>query len=1004
MSSHTTGPLSREQERIWRAGMLQADAAYNIASGVRIHGAISLVAVAHAVEHVMRRHASLRSFVVEELARPVVKVTPTPRFPLLVVNLTRLDERSRARWTERLRHRHAARLLPSDRPPLVDGLFLASGAREGYLSCVIHHLVADSWSMVHFFSEFARLYPRFVAGREPELAPIQFGYFDYARWQSRWLASEECARQGRFWDQHLSRRAFRPVWETSAPPPGTLRPSGGVVEMRIPRAVRNELRRVERKWRVTLFMLLAAALHLAVQKWTGEPASRIATGDASRRLPETEPLIGLFANLILLEAHRDPADTVAQFVQKVRDTTAKAIANRDYPFGMVLGMLASGQASPIHAVFQVALVLQGFDVPRYRSSTLSIEVEDSHNGAAKFPLTISARDQAGEIRLTAEYSTERFDAISARARLAQYATLLRRLSEDPEAKVVDLVAASVAERHWAIHEVNDTHMEVPAAGLLELIEANAAEFPDRIAVQDGSLCLTFGEVLHLAAAVGRDLEENAGAGHEPIGLLFEPSAAMVVAILGVMSAGFALVPLDPDQPMAVTRRSVEKSGVTRILCRPRHADLVWKMGAQPGLLDDRCRLHGPFDRTAPPRSTLHPDAMYVIFTSGSPGEPKGVVVPRRGTDNRIAWMRAFLAVNASDRVLLKSPIGASVSMWEILLPLSGGCTVVAAGPADHRESRKPAELIVDQQITIAHVVPSIAITLAEEAMASSCRSLRHVVLSGEPPPASFVSRLSETVSARVHSLYGPAEASSDVVAWTAGARTATQPPIGRPIWNMTAHVLDERLAPVPPGVEGALYLGGAGLALGYVSAPALTAAAFVPNPLSPAPGARLYRTGDRARVRPDGRIDIIDRPGRRLQVDGVRIELRDIEETLRRHPWVADAAAVPLSSPGAPPRIECCVVLKPGTCQQLHERLDRSEALLRFLREELSCGAALSSVVLLERFPLLPGGTPDRQALARLIETGEIHSLCGTLLNQLEEMSDEDAERLLACTGGPPSS
>jgi amino acid adenylation domain-containing protein len=706
--------------------------------------------------------------------------------------------------------------------------------------------------------------------------------------------------------------------------------------------------------------VLLAGFQALLARLTGQTDVVVSSPVAGRDLPELAPLIGMFVNQVVVRVDAAGEPSFAELLGRVRDTVLDAWEHQDTPFQLVVEALAPARERSVAPLDQI-----GFNyVPRSG-------IGDSH-GAAEDDLMLDLGRREGRL----EYATDLFDAATARVIAGRYLRLLAAAVRDPGTILSGLELLDPGERALVVRTWNATAADYPAeATLHELVAAQAARTPEATAVIFEGERLSYADLDARAERLSGILR-GWGVGPETlVGVCAERSPELVVGLLGVLKAGGAYVPLDPEYPAERLAFMLADAAVPVLLTQRRLLGRLPASTARVLVLDDPAAWAGGQEPPgAPAGARVLPENMaYVIYTSGSTGRPKGVGNTHRGIVNRLDWMQAAYRLGPDDVVLQKTPASFDVSVWEFFWPLLAGARLVLARPGGHRDPAYLRDLIVRERVTTAHFVPSmLAVFLAEEGEdgAERCGSLRRVICSGEELPVGLAQRfLARLPGSELHNLYGPTEAAVDVSAWrcdpVALAGTA-RVPIGSPIHNLRLYVLDRRMGPVPVGVVGELFVGGVGLARGYVGRPGLTAERFVPDPFGPS-GSRLYRTGDLARWRPDGTVEFLGRVDNQVKLRGLRIELGEIEAALRARPRVADAAVVVREDPTGDKRLVAYVVAGPGRALGGAgggvEGGSGPDGLREALRRVLPDYMVPSAFVTLDALPLMPNGKLDRAAL-----------------------------------------
>ncbi len=1050
------------QERLWFLDQLEPEnAAYNMVAAWVLRGRLDVAALAAAVDEVVRRHEALRTVFEAAPHGAMQHVLPHAPSLLPLIDLRALPAGTRHATARALVAAEAARGFDLARGPLFRRALLrltgggaAAAEPEHLLVVILHHIVTDGWSQGILVTEVAALYNAFVTrapGRLPEL-PVQ--YADFAAWQRSTLTTALLERQVEFWRQALTGAPALLELPTDRPRPAVQTFRGGRLTRRLPEPLAQELKATGRREGATPFMVLLAAFQALLSRHTGTEDVAVGTPVAGRSY-ETEKLIGLFVNTLVLRGDLAGDPSFAALLARVRETALDAFTHQDLPFEKLVERLRPERALAHSPLFQVMFVLQNLPPAIAAMDGLHISSLDVHTGTAKFDLTLTlVETTGGDLVARLEYNRDLFDVTTAERLLAHYQEVLAAVAMDASRRFSELRWLTVPERHQLVAEWNDSardyepalstgsalsHQgrvggaERPPRGraggetsleacLHELIAAQSARTPEAVAVAYEGETLTYAALAARSNQLARYLV-RLGVGPESlVGVAMERSVEMVVALLGVLEAGGAYVPIDPSYPAERLAFMLEDAlaGASRpILLTQKHVAATLPLDELRGRGGHVLALDTGWEEIARERNDALParsfpyGPAYMIYTSGSTGRPKGAVNTHGAIVNRLLWMQEAFGLGPDDRVLQKTPFSFDVSVWEFFWPLLVGARLVVARPGGHQDARYLAELIAAEGVTTLHFVPSMLQAFLGEPEAARCRSLRRVVCSGEALAPELVGRFFERLPSgpELHNLYGPTEAAVDVTWWPCSrADAGAGVPIGRPIANLGTYVVDRDLRPVAMGVAGELLLGGVGLARGYHARPDLTAERFVPNPFAVdgggpefGPGSRLYRTGDLARLRTDGAVDYLGRLDHQIKLRGFRIELGEIEAALRAHPAVAEAAVVArgrdegdqqlqvekrLVAYVVPRRESAAAGLPsalsgtstgagegppvasgtPAARPSLPESLSSSEAglpneLRTWLAGKLPEYMVPSAFVLLEALPLSPNGKLDRRAL-----------------------------------------
>ena len=713
-------------------------------------------------------------------------------------------------------------------------------------------------------------------------------------------------------------------------------------------------------------MTLLAGFQTLLARYSQQDQICVGTPIAGRTRSELEGLIGLFVNTIVLRGDLSGNPSFRELLRRTSLATQGAYAHQDIPFERLVDHLQPNRDLAASPLFQVMFVLQNAPLPSLDLPGLSLVPIDAHSGTSKFDLTLMFEETATGLRGSVEYNTDLFDASTIERMFGHFERLLRAMVAEPDSRALetDLLGA---EGKSLLDSFNATEHVWPEGEetLLSAFERQAQLTPDAPAVVvDGGGTLSYRDLDERSNQVGRRLRA-AGVGPDAVvGVLADRSAGLMEAVYGVLKAGGAYLPLEAEWPAERVRQVLADSRAEVLLAESRLADLAGDWAGD--WAGRRIMIDGPWaeESSAPlPPLAGSGNLAYVIYTSGSTGRPKGAGVEHAGIVNRLRWMQEAYRLEPGERVLQKTAISFDVSVWELFWPLACGATLVMARPGGHRDAAYLAECIRRQGIGTLHFVPTMLGVFLEEPSAAECTGLKRVVASGEALPYELVERFYQRLPrAALYNLYGPTEASVDVTHWTCAAGDPRRVvPIGRPIANIRTYVLDRRLAAVPVGVAGELYLAGVGLARGYIHHPELTAGAFVPDPFSRAPcthgrGERLYKTGDLARWLPDGSLEYLGRLDAQVKIRGQRIELAEIEAALGRHPAVLEAAVAARKESGRAVLAAYVVPRTPGAAPAADE-------LAAWLGGRLPSGWVPASFTALEALPRTTSGKVDRKRL-----------------------------------------
>jgi amino acid adenylation domain-containing protein len=980
ISRAQTLPLSFSQQRMWVLNQFDGlGSTYSIPAAVQITGPLRPDIFSAVFDALVERHETLRSIFPCVDDSPVHLIKPRVTDVLKHIDVSSLPPLERESEKQRIISSEAAAPFDLECGPLMRASLVRLDANEHLLLVTLHHIISDGWSMGVLINEVAALYQAYVQGKPSPLPELAVQYADFAHWQRKWLAGGVLADQLTYWTGRLAGAPALLALPTDRPRPPMQSYRGDSLTFSVSAAVSGRLAELGRKAQGTLFMVLTAAFNLLLSRYSGQSDICLGTAVANRTRIETEVLIGFFTNTLVLRTQVDEAVTFTSLLNAVRQTTLEAYAHQDVPFEQLVETLKPVRHTSHSPLFQVMLVLQNAPLGSLQLPGLTLNPLEMRSTTAKFDLLLVMEEQAEGLQASLEYNTDLFDRSTVQ-RLAQHFTrLLESVVEAPDCPLRELTMMDEAELAQVTLDWNATQVDYPAqATLQQMVEMQVVRTPQAPALVFDGQVLTYAQLNGRANRLAGYLRERGVGPDVRVGVCLERSLEMVIALLGIVKAGGAYLPLDPGFPSQRLAYMLEDAAPALVLtqasiaaCLPEHVAPVWIL--------EEAELTG-YSLENPVTETGAHHLAYVIYTSGSTGRPKGVAVEHAGIVNRLQWMQEAYRLDATDRVLQKTPFSFDVSVWEFFWPLAYGATLVVAKPGGHQDVDYLARLIVDEAITTLHFVPPMLEVFLTTADMADCRSLKRVMCSGQALPLELQQRFFESLpDVALDNLYGPTEASVDVTFWACDREyTQVCVPIGRPIANTQIYLLDQQMNPVPVGVAGELYIGGVGLARGYLGRADLTAAAFVPNPFGAA-GSRLYKTGDLARYRHGGEIEYLGRIDHQVKIHGLRIELGEIESRLARYPGIREAVVLAQEDRPGEGRLVAYYTLVNG-----------SEAIaLNDLREHL--GSALPSYMvphsylLLEALPLSANGKLDRCALPALSNGDAAEQVYEAPVGEVEE-------------------
>ncbi|HEY5856176.1 MAG TPA: amino acid adenylation domain-containing protein [Aldersonia sp.] len=918
-------PLSPAQRRMWLVNQMTAAAPlYSVPLALRLSGNLDREALAHAVGDVIGRHESLRTVYPVAGGGPVQVILPASeiaRRPAAIdieLDPVRVRDLELSAQIRRLVRRG---FDVTTEVPLRVRLFQLSDA-DFVIVFVAHHICGDGLSLAPLARDLAAAYRARARGRAPDWTPLPVQYADYALWHLTALGSEDdpesvVARQLGYWQGALAAMPDRLVLPSGRSRPARPSHRGASTAIAIDAAAHRRLIEIAGQHDSSVFMAVHAALAVLLGRLSGTRDIAVGTPVAGRGEPALDDLVGMFVNTVVLRVQVDPAESFTDLLARVRETDLRALACAEVPFDRIVELVNPERGAELNPLFQVMLTFQNMAalVLDLDGLTVAAVELDSELSRYELHLTLSesfdAHGGGRGITGTLRYATDCYDAASMTRFADRFGRVLAAIASDPGAVVGDI---DLSDRTAQTDLRRGTcHSESDDATLVSMFEAQAQRSPDAIAVVCDADVLTYRE---LDLRVDRFARHLISLGVRPealVGLAVRRSVELLVGMYAIARAGGAYVPIDPDNPAAHTADLLAALSVTCVLTTTGDGGAL--PPGTPTVELDRMDPIGPVDDSPVPSSGrgvgLRPDNLaYVIHTSGSTGRPKGVMVSHRSVVNSIRWRQSVYELDATDTVLLKTPATFDASVRELWWPLTAGARLIIAGPADHRDPRRIAEMIAAHDVTSAHFVPAMLAAVVTHATGDQLGSLRQVFCGGEVLQPATVRAFRARSAATVHNEFGPTETAVSVTRRRVRADDPAALPIGVPQRNVEAHVLDGRLHPVPIGVTGELYVSGIQLARGYLGRVDLTAERFVADPFGT--GGRMYRTGDLARRRADGNLEFVGRADDQVKIRGLRIELGEIEARLAAHRDVAQCAVAVRDTAAGEQQLTAYLVAKPG--------------------------------------------------------------------------------------------
>ncbi len=950
-----TAPLSFAQQRLWFLDQYEPDnILYNIPAAIRLHGTLDVKALERSLNEILRRHEALRTTFAVVGESPVQVVNEAPDFQLTVVELS---EKSAEKTAARLAAEEARKPFNLSEGPLLRVKLLRLAEDDQVLLITIHHIVSDGWSIKVLIGEIGELYDAYTNGRDAALPELPIQYADFAAWQRDWLQGERLEEQLSYWRDQLADAPPLLELPTDRPRPTFKTFHGADVLLRVPKKLSEDVARLGRHEGATLFMTLFSAFATLLYRYSGQREILIGTPIANRNRAETESLIGFFINTLILPTRFSEQMTFRELLGQVRETALEAYAHQDLPFEKLVEELQPERTLSHSPLFQVQFHLQNALTESFSLSGLSMSQVEVETQTAKFDLLLTMVESTAGLAGRLNYNTDLFDAATIHRMAQHFERLLEAAVANPDEQISRLRFLLDSERDRVLFEWNDTRTEYGKDAPLHLALAAQAELtPDAAAVRFEQDELTYRELNQRANQIGRFLQKL-GVGPEiSVGIFLERSTEMLIGLLGVLKAGGAYVPLDPTSPAERLSFIIRDAGLSFVLTRERLREFLSASDARLICLDSDWKDISQEDDADFDSGVTAENLAYIVYTSGSTGRPKGVLVEHRQLSSYINGVRERLALDACKSFALVQPLTVDSSVTTIYSPLlTGGCLHLISEERA-ADAQALAAYLRQHRIDYLKIAPSHLAALQQTIDPSMLMPRKLLILGGEASRVSFAKQLRTLAQCSIFNHYGPTETTVGVTTYQVNETVAgVTLPIGKPLPNVQAYVLDRHMEPVPVGVAGELYIGGKYVARGYLNRPELTAERFIPDRFSAATGARLYSTGDVVRYHADGQIEFLGRQDQQVKVRGFRIELGEIETVLRQHEGVHEAVVTAYAGNDGDTHLAAYVVAN-GPAPA------RSD-LRAFLKEKLPDYMLPQLYDFLDKLPLTAHGKVDRRAL-----------------------------------------
>jgi amino acid adenylation domain-containing protein/non-ribosomal peptide synthase protein (TIGR01720 family) len=911
-------PASFAQQRLWFLNeLVPGNPFYNIGNAVRLSRRIEADVLERSLNEIVRRHESLRTTFRTVEGEAVQVISPSQKLQLRVVDLRYLKDDQREAETVQIATDHVQKPFDLERGPLLRASLLELGDEHFVFLLAIHHIVADGWSLEVFFRELSILYSAFLAGSPSPLPELAIQYADYAVSQRAWLRGAEGENQLAYWMEQLR---HLPVLRmpTDRPRPAKQSFKGATHSFWVEEGLRSAMAELSQRENVTQFMTLLAAFLTLLYRYTSQIDIVVGAPIANRNRSEIENLIGFFVNSLVLRVDLSGDPSFSDLLKRVRKVTLEAYDHQDLPFEKLVKELNPERDLGRNPLFQVSFQLfSSWEVPtdiankidsgQYFSAEAALtdadrrdprdehfdgESVDVDRGTSNIDLAVDMFETSGGLYAEIEYSSDLFDTPTIVRLKEHLLTLLSGIVANPKRRISELSVLTDAEQERVLLDWNKTDVRQPKELLLHrLFEKQAESTPEAVAVEFQAWHMTYGQLERKANQLAHYLMTKGIGPESLVAVCMDRSLEMIIVLLGILKAGGAYLPLDPNYPQGRLTWMLDDARPAMLITQRDFANRLASGTSACLFFDELNEALSACSEAVPSAGVLPNHLCYVIYTSGSTGRSKGVMVEHQAVCNHLLWMQDTFPLSWEDRIAQKYSLSFDVAALELFGPLLAGARLVVTHPTRTFDLDYFIPFLIEHQITVLDLVPSILQVLLEDERTQSCHALRRVICGGETMSMELQKSFFAKMDGELINIYGPTEATIGTTYWRCRLEYPEDSvPIGRPIANTQVYLLDPDMNALPVGIPGELYIGGDCLARGYLHQPDLTADRFIPSPFSKKAGSRLYKTGDRARYLSDGNIQYLGRRDEQVKLRGYRIEPAEIESELMAHSSVRDCA------------------------------------------------------------------------------------------------------------------
>lgn len=958
-------PLSFSQQRLWFIDQLyHGSSFYNIPIAFHIQGNLNIAALEQSLNEIIKRHEVLRTTFRLVNGEAVQEIALQSTWDLPIINIEHLSDKNWEAEVKEFAAEEAKKPFNLAKGLLVRATLLRLSEEEHILLVIMHHIITDGWSCGVFLRELSTLYAAFSKNQPSPLPKLPIQYADFTIWQRDRLKGEFLATQLNYWKQQL--QGELPVLQL---PTDHLRPNlttftGAKQYFTFSTSLTNALKQLSQREDATLFMSLLAAFNILLYRYTDQEDILIGSPIANRNRPELEGMLGLFVNTLVLRNNLSGNPSFRELLHRVREVTLDAYAHQDLPFEMIVEELQPERDLSRNPLYEVMFVLQNTPGSVEEVSGLTLRTLEFDSGTAQLDIFLSMSESEEGLTGCLEYNTDIFDSTTISQFINNFQTLLDNIVANPEQELSELSILTDFEQKELLFKLNQTHADYPQdVTLHQLFEQQVELTPLSVALISDSEEITYLQLNHRVNQLAYYLNKQGVTKETLVALCLERSLDMVVGILAILKAGGAYIPLDPSYPVERLNFMLSDSQASLLISQQEILEKLSLFAAKTVCLDIHKEEIAQESLENPINLSFSDNLAYIIYTSGSTGTPKGVLGTHRGTVNGLRWLWKTYPFTPGEVCCQKTAISFVDSVWEIFAPLLQGIPTVIIRNATVIDPQLFIESLVQYKVSRIIIVPSLLRLLLDNYshLVKKLTHLKFWITSGEALSVKLVQTFREIISeAKLINLYGSSEVSANATYYDTSLlpSQAHSVPIGRPIDNTQIYVLNRDLQLTPIGVLGELYLGGYGLAKGYLHRPELTKEKFIDNPFIP--GSKLYKTGDLVRYLQDGNLEYLGRHDEQVKIRGFRVELGEIATVIAQHPDVRESVVIASNDNQDNTRLIAYIVT-----DKQDINTDINAELLSYLQQKLPNYMLPSAFIVLDKLPLTPNGKVDKRALSK---------------------------------------